>query len=477
MGLKSGADGVKALCKKHFSDSFRDFLNLHDARVAMSKKVSQTAVFLDGNVLMQAVPTELWSLDQYVKLIEMNTRQAFDAGDVVVVVFDDRVTKAKQAEQERRDLQRRKSEPQVSSDLQDEFCPVDDNYTEAQIDGCVNIHSLMSHRKARSRLFDIVCNRVMKQFLANQKQSLRASSPSRTLIFDGIDSRGGDRPFGEKRMTGFYCSDSILDDRLERDDDMHVGEGDVKLSELQSRIHNLKLEKKAFLNIELIIVCTVDTDSIGIELVRLAAEKHSGTAKSPIDVVFAFRERPVKRKGDDSSSEPTTSMASYATFHSQSLYEGVVGALFGNEADKMIDVQPLAVVLLVGLWVLCGSDFVALRGMKVDVAIEAVANIVADDVLKLFKMKELLSIMNQKKNATLDNIFKAARASDEVIESGVAECVDVLKKMPRMQRSVSNASNRLPGHAKRASWVLLYWGVVPEKKLSDLDRFGFDEML
>ena len=95
MGLKSGEDGVKQTCKKLFPDCYRDFASLKDARAAMDKKSAETAVFLDGNVLMQAVPAEVWSLKGYLKVFSLSIKQAFDAGDTVFVVFDNNVTKAK----------------------------------------------------------------------------------------------------------------------------------------------------------------------------------------------------------------------------------------------------------------------------------------------------------------------------------------------------------------------------------------------
>ena len=108
MGLSDGGvNNVKKLCKEYFSTTFREYGSLIESRQGLKKTARQTVVILDGNVLLNAVPNAIYSLSGYNDLFERNINNAFAAGDTVIVVFDEKVTRAKQAEQEKRDAARK----------------------------------------------------------------------------------------------------------------------------------------------------------------------------------------------------------------------------------------------------------------------------------------------------------------------------------------------------------------------------------
>ena len=478
MGLASGDHGVKKTCKEIFSDSYRDFGDLVQARTAVSKSAKQTCVILDGNVLLKSIPLAMWSLQHYDKLFTTSIKQAFKAADTVIVIFDDGVTKAKAFEQDRRDKSRAKRKPVVSADMREEFCPTTDEYTVEQIDETVNVHYLYDERAARPRLIDILCKRAMEKFLAEQKSSVKrwttnGSDPAatQTLVFDGVDCRGGDRPFGTPREGAFYCSDPNLDDRLERKLGEHVGEGDVKFTDLQRRIADLKEKGKAFTEVELVILSTVDTDSIGIELMRIALESYRGV-KLPFDTLLAFRERPPKRKADEGAD--VLASASYSTFHTRRLYDLVLVAIFGDGLEATKHIHPHAMFLLVTLWVLGGSDFAKQPGMRSDISIEAVCSIASEDLMMLQGMAPVLKLACKGSDTTEDEIMAVKDGLLSTIEKGVRACAQVLAETPRLKASSHKASNFFVTELKKASFVTLYWAIVNENVLDKkLTSFGF----
>ena len=480
MGLSDGGvNNVKKLCKDYFSTTYREYGSLMETRQGLKKTSSQTVVILDGNVLMQAVPNAIFSLSGYIDLFERNINNAFAAGDTVIVVFDEKVTRAKQAEQERRDAARKKSQPIMSEDLQDEFCPTNDDYTREQIEGITNIHNLMAHRKARGRLFDIIVRDVLKRFEAKKQTSIKSKtggSEDRLLIFDGVDERGDDRPTNAPRITDVLASDHRFNSWLHRREGEKVGEGDLKLSELQTKIEQIKAQGKAFKDVDLVLLITIDTDVIATELVRIALDKYKDFTPT-FDTAFVFHERTIiskKRKAEEP--EAVAPPATFCCFHSASLYDGFCTALFGNAFKDMKAVAPHAILLLVSMFVLGHSDFVALKGMRSEVSLDSMANICDESVPTLQLMTPMLSAMAKGRFATPDEVKKASVAAEQAIERCIEVCVDILRATPRLGRAVSNASARMPEHAKRATWVLLYWSMFPETAL-DLDDFGFDKMI
>ena len=479
MGLASGDHGVKTTCKTIFSDSYRDFQDLVQARTALEKSPKQTCVILDGNVMLKNVPMALWSYRDHFALFRGSITRAFQAADTVIVLFDDNVTKAKKFEQDRRDRSRNKGKPVVSHDLKEEACPSTDCYTLEQINDCVNIHHLYDERAARPRLVDMLCKGVMEGFIAEQRNSMRRFSansssitPSQSLIFDGVDCRGGDREFGVSREAGFYCNDASLDDRLERKQGEHVGEGDCKFSDLQYRIARLKQAGKAFTNIELVILTTIDTDSIGIELMRHARDEYM-CFQPPFETLLAFRERPPKRRADEAACDVVVA-GSYSTFHTKHMYKLILAAIFGDELDATKHMHPHAMLLLVTMWALGGSDFSKQPGMRADISIEAMCSLCADDIMALEGMTPVLKLARHGAAATSQGVAAVRPGLLNLIKKGVQECAKVLSTTPRLKAASHKASNFIVSELKKASFVTLYWVGVNETVLDEnLETFGF----
>ena len=108
MGLKSGPEGAKAVFKEKFATSFQDFRTLAQVRECVGVARVQTLVVVDGNVMVMQIPQSITTFQGYVEVMCTMLHGAIQAGEHVVVVFDEpeNITRAKQEEQAKRDARR-----------------------------------------------------------------------------------------------------------------------------------------------------------------------------------------------------------------------------------------------------------------------------------------------------------------------------------------------------------------------------------
>ena len=469
MGLANGPHGVKTFVKDKFPNAFFDAESLERCRNMAGYTAEQTAVLLDGNVLINLVPSAVNDFNGYVTTFSRFVSQGLAAGRQVVIVFDEPllVTKAKSAEQAKRDASRKKSMPEMSADLEDEFAPTNDCYGLEVIEKC-NPHVLLKNRAARPRFYDALAVAVMKRVMYSD----RPQPAGTTLTFDGIDSRGGDRRYDQDRETGMFSSDDRMEFLLSRKSgEATVGEGDLKFSDLQNEIQSLRADDRAFQNVELVIVSTIDTDSIAIELLNQGAKMEQAAAASDVDdearppmkTLLIFRETTGKRKGSDAA--PTTS---YACFDLEKLEDGLMRSLFGDTYDVRSQLRRNAMALLAAGWALCGSDFVELKGMRSDVVYDAVVEICQRKASLLTKMDHALELGRSSTDEQLD---QAKTHMVDAIKTLVSIAGAKLGELPRMQRA--NASVRDVTHdtMAKAAWCVTYWTGF---EMKDLARWGFD---
>ena len=57
MGLAGGPHGAKALLVERFADAFKNTKHLREVRELVGVRRSQTLAVLDGNVMMNAIPS------------------------------------------------------------------------------------------------------------------------------------------------------------------------------------------------------------------------------------------------------------------------------------------------------------------------------------------------------------------------------------------------------------------------------------
>jgi len=468
MGLASGAHGIKTFVKTNFPDAIRDFSSIANAAMASGHRADQCVVLLDGNVMVNQVPVAVTDFDGYLRVFGGFVSHALKAADNVFVVWDEptNVPLAKAAEQRRRDQARSKTTIVVSEDLQDRLAPKDDDYGIEMIDRC-NPHDLMANRKARPRFFDALCKRVMTNLMAKE------CNENKTLTFDGIDQRGGSRPSDEPRVAGMFSSCDKIETVMARtDSDAAIGEGDLKLTDLESDIQFHRNEGRLFKTVEIIFVCTIDTDSIAIELMHqsskneaaAASKEHECATGKPIKSVLCFRETTGKRKGSDSPPQTL-----YACIDMAILHDELMNRMFGDAKQSHCNshLHRGAMALLVAGWCLCGCDFCELKGMRSDAVWSAMLQVAKEESHLFRKMSSVWELTRRAADA---EVYEARTDLCAAVARLVQISVCKLGDTPRMARATASAKLADQNDYAKASWVVLYWGGLERK---DLDRWGF----
>ena len=189
MGLKSGPDGAKAVFKEKFSSAFQDFRTLREVRECVGVARVQTLVVVDGNVLVMQIPQSVTTFRGYVDVVCTILHGAIQAGEHVVVVFDEpeNLTRAKQEEQAKRDARRAPQTPQCSEDVA-RPCPTNDAYDMNELEASTTNVCLMvkNNRKTRPRLYDSLFVAVLEHF----GNMFAGQECAWSLTFDGVDARG-----------------------------------------------------------------------------------------------------------------------------------------------------------------------------------------------------------------------------------------------------------------------------------------------
>lgn len=479
MGLPTGQHGVKELVKTRCAAAWTDHASLQSVRIAQSRNSNETVVILDGNVLVRQVPTVATTFELYTQIFNRFVNNALEAGDVVVVVFDEPalISGAKAAEQARRDRQSKKGAIVMSADLQECLAPKTDDY-DYDVVTTANPHEIMRSRAARPRMFDAICKNTMNTLMLHSR-----AHTGKILVFDGIDARGASRPSGAPREAGMYSNDERAATLLSRPPDAPiVGEGDLKITDVESEIQRLRDTKTFFVDIELVIVCTIDTDSIAIELMHQSAKNATfEDTRSPPKTLLCFRETSRKRTSNNAfkdvhnvaaEAEPPTTRASFACVDVAQMHAAVVAQLGAPPGFHQH-----AVALLACAWCLGGCDFVHLVGMRSDVSFDAVA-----DLCRSEKSNELLALMEPvwelRRDTDTDTVATLRNEILTPIAAVVEGARDRLKLMPRMNRAAVSINKLMEDpHAMRstllkAAWCGVYWSGL-QCPNSQLPEWGF----
>jgi hypothetical protein len=467
MGLAGGDHGIKKFVKTTFPDALRDFASIEYAVKATGHRPDQAVVLLDGNVMVNQIPMAVVDFEGYVRVFSGFISQGLAAADHVFVVWDEpnHVPRAKFDEQRRRDLARAKTVITVSEDLQKDYAPMDDDYGMETIGKC-NPHDLMANRKARPRFYDAICKRAMTELMS------RSGNEGKTLTYDGIDQRGGSRPTEEERSAGMYSSCDKIETLMTRGEgSAPIGEGDLKLTDIEAEIQFYRNEGKLFKGVEIIFVCTIDTDSIAIELMHQSSKNEAAAASKeegcetgkPIKSVLCFRETTGKRK--DSDTPPQTL---YACLDLEILHAKMMESLFGDDpARPKNHLHRGAMALLAAGWCLCGCDFCALKGMRSDAVWAAMQQVAKEEPRFLSKMSHVWELTRRSTDA---EVAEARNDLCDAIDRLVNVAVCKLSETPRMSRATASAKLADRNDSAKAAWVILYWGGLERK---DLDDWGF----
>tara|TARA_B100000795_G_C22792650_1_gene437696 strand:+ start:1172 stop:2539 length:1368 start_codon:yes stop_codon:yes gene_type:complete len=437
MGLCGGATGAKAQFIEKFGAAFQSAKTLGAVRGLVGVDRSSTLAVLDGNVMLNAIPSSVDSFDGYVAVISHQISDACFAAAHVVVVFDepDAITTAKRDEQRRRDAARKPKTPVCSDDLTPGITT--DEFTQEMLnaDGFSG-KVLMEHRRARPRFFDAVCVALMERFVQ------RMTTGAWSLTFDGIDSRGAGREFGQARIAGIYSNhQDFWEGILSRN--VPIGEGDLKLTDVTKRVHDSSLQPGSpVAGVVLNLVVTIDTDSFVIELLQEQTRKGRDDEFGEL-TILCLRERARKRKGDDFITDAHFLCCDQAVFHHQiELY--FYGTTSLSEKTRLQ--QPSAMALLAIGLACCGCDFLEVKGMRADLVLPVVRDIVKNHSDKLDLVKQIF----HKREV---DVLKAT----PVVQFLIQEYAKSLEGVPRMQRAQASASNACDMQVLRALWTCCYW--------------------
>jgi hypothetical protein len=456
MGLAAtGDDGVKAIVKQCYSAATRTYNSLADVRKAVKADRANTAVCLDGNVMLLQVPQNACSFAAYVGIVSGMIKTAMGSAALVCVVFDDPacLTLAKREEQMKRDAARKKREPMCSVDIVAH--PTTDDYGVPDLMATPDCHAVVGCRASRQRFFD----ETGKQVLAVLQRSIDSWAQDghrAVVLLDGLDPRGADRPVGAPRETAIFGSCAETAALFQRDFD--IGEGDLKLAWFEERVRQLTAE--GTLQMELHLTVTIDTDSVPITLLE-QARRNCAPPQHDVKGCLCMRERDQKREfGEDQGS------ASYFVVDYANLLEMMQTHLWGlprNRLDLLPspEQQRAATALMCAGWALSGCDFVKLPGLKASMVMDALPSML-------------------KASPGLVDSFASAWSGDRtaiksvtpVLKRLVLLCAGNYEEEPRA-RKATVASMREHDHRTllRAAWVMSYWHLNEMK--GDLSDFGF----
>jgi hypothetical protein len=457
MGLKGGPDGAKAVFKEKFAAAFQDFRTLRQVRECVGVGRVQTLVVVDGNVLVMQIPQSVTTFRGYVEVMTTMLHSAIQAGEHVVVVFDEpeNLTRAKQEEQAKRDARRAPQTPRCSEDVA-RPCPTDDAYDQKELEASTTNVCLMvkNHRKTRPRLYDSLFVAVLKHFrdmFANQDGAW-------SITFDGVDKRGMDRPVDAPRVLGLLSSHpEIWEPVLTRE--TPIGEGDLKLTDVCNRVYRAREThpESRLAEVRLNMLSTIDTDSFMIELIAQSRrEKREDISNNEL-TLLCLREAPRKRK-DPSESTP----AHYTCVDMEAFHNNVMTYMFGSQHLKPeIEARkPLAALLLSACIALCGCDFVELQGLRADLVLPCVRDVARNQ-------PELLALMAGVQTGEVGATRNAAGAIKAVVD----EFVTSISGAPRMQKRTVHASACSDLQILRALWTTAYWS---EREFKDCHQWGFN---
>lgn len=473
MGLKGGDKGVKALLKDKCGGCFRRFDELSEMRdviitggkpgvevvdvadgdgdqpIDLDKpkeptKRDRTVVLMDGNVLMMSVPESVQTIGPFADVVYGYVRAQLRTGKLVVVAFDEpaHLTWAKREEQARRDAARRARQVTCSTDMQP--CPLRDDFTVADLDALPDVHVLKAHRPCRVRLYDEVIRRVYRRVVGVMKQWETNGHDTGTLILDGVEVRGAERPVDSSRAVGMVGTDETVLADFQRE--APIGEGDIKLIALENRVRELVSTKEGYEHYRLCITLTTDTDAFMTHLIDVSKRRvtpYTGALHS----LFAMREPPTKRDREQLGSDAKATFLCVDV----ALLEGTVQKHMWSKASGVTP-DPTAMLnamlAFAGSAALCGCDFTleGLKGSRFDHFWEVLPEFVANEPSAL-------------------RVTNTALATDEAVAVQACNalyrvCVtasNYMENKPRYKRQAQTVSEVSDQLLRRSVWTTAYW--------------------
>ena len=467
MGLKSGDKGAKAVLKLQHAAAFRRFGTLSEVRdgvrfpdpndpepAAMRACTrEETAVFVDGNVLMMAIPQDVLTLDAWVDIIFGYIRnQAMAAGKLVVVVFDEpeHMTWAKKEEQRRRDASLTIKKVACSADIAPPPLPI--NFTRAELEAVANVGALKKDRLYKARIFDEVIKRVYERLLPIMDRWRANGHDPGVLVLDGVEVRGCELPEGERRAPVVLASDPEAATAFARTSP--IGEGDIKLIQLENRLRELKALNERYADYKLALTWTIDTDSFMTMLLDVSKRRitpYPGALHS----LFCMREAAPKR---DRDADTASARASFLTCDTVLLEYKLQCHMWADASERPTPQMMLhSMLALCASAALCGCDFTCkggTKGARFDHFWESFPSFVAQEPKALASFGSVLAddctVARTSTQGLLRVCYAASAHMEEKKYSGTSN-----KTYKAQAKEVFEVGDTM---LRKAIWTAAYWG-------------------
>lgn len=448
MGLAGGDHGPKAALRQKYANAWETAQTVEEIGNKTLSYPKEILAVIDGNVMAMAVPSEIGTLEDMVAFLYSQLVRHLEAALNVVVVLDDpaTLTKAKRAEQQRRDATRKKPVP-TSEDLAPRFR--DDDYLVSQLSDKEDVRMLIGNRKTRQRVLDEMFARVYRKTERKLLGRLCTAPPASFSVV-GCDSRGGERPIGERRRADVLCTDDMLQEALERE--VTAGEGDLKLTQVVDvAIADRGRKGSPLASFKTVHVYTIDTDSI---LIELAAEARRVEEEKLVNVFVCFKERAPKRDADDQD-RPRFNLLDVS-----GLLEFVCEDLFGLAFDKIASsmLRP-AVALFTMAQAAQGCDFGGLKGLRTVELIDACRVVCSEEMHYLSPLPSIW-------RGSEEDLLLAEPALRRVLSL----CGSQLETVSRRKVHASALKAPPPAEVLKVLWTTRYWLGV---EIKNVERWGF----
>ena len=463
MGLKSGDKGAKAWLKQKHPDEFRVFSDLSavrdDVRLAAPTAEdpnatrplarAETAVIVDGNVLVMAIPDTVTTLDAWADALFYYIRSvAMAAGKLVIVVFDepDSVTWAKKSEQIRRDANNQSKEITSSVDIAPPPLPVD--FTLEQLQAVPNVCALKTDRRYKARIYDQVIKMVFERLLPIISNWSK-NGHSAAIILDGVDVRGCEVPPGEPRAPVMIGSDPEVETAFLRNEP--IGEGDIKLIWAENRLRELSTRDPSYEKYLLALTWTVDTDSFMTMLLDVA-KRRVDPYPSNVQSLFCMREAAKRDLMGNGK-------ASFLVCDTKMLEGRLQDHMWSRAADGPNRDQSLqAMLALCSSAAICGCDFTLPEGQKgarFDHFWESIPHFIAEEPLALAGFGSALAddpVVARQAAESLRRMCYQASKHMETKPQG-----DPHKSKRTYKKQAAELSEVPRAMLLKATWAAAYW--------------------
>lgn len=464
MGLKSGDCGVKKWFKQKYTRQFRVFDEFHEIREGVPVPAptdadplaqrpcarEETAVFVDGNVLMMAIPDSVATLDAWADIIFNYVRwKAMKAGKLVIVVFDEpaSMTHAKKEEQLRRDAHNQAKEVACSHDIAPP--PLPDNFTRAQLEAVPNVGELKTDRRYKARIYDEVIKRVYERLQPIMERWAANGHDAGMLLLDGVEVRGCELPPGEARAPAMVGSDPEVAAVFARD--TPIGEGDIKLIAVENRLRELTATHARFKDYKLALTWTVDTDSFMTMLLDVAKRR---VTPYPNNLYSLFCMREAAKRDSEGNGKATFLVCDTKWL------EGALQDHMWSEAEAKPTAQQKlqAMLALCASAAVCGCDFTSQKGQpgaRFDHFWEALPAFVAEEPRALSTFQSALAdepvVARQACQGLLRVCYKASKLMETKPQG------DGTKSKRTYKKQASDLWDVPEWMLRKAVWAAAYW--------------------